>query len=196
MEASLELSNVGNSEPPPPPFIIEEEGNSTKTRKWGNVLHKNKVTSKKNLLSAVVEGFFWPFQSPLKAGFVVKLDFMVTARLLMYLGKVVSLVPLTESKCRMVEALAEAVWVHRWSKQSHIVRSCMICLTESLISFEADVLVEQFSSIVDESINWFTTSARNATDKETADVSRSCASELALHLNNASIVETQKEFGI
>lgn len=199
MEAASELSNQTNTQDIIVDSVkIQEIEDNGRTRRWGNALHKKSrpLEGKKNGLISVVETFFWPFQEPLKAGFAQKFDPIIVARLLLYLGRVISMVPLSQSKSRMMNALAEAIWVHRWTKELHVVRSCMVALTEALISFEADTLVEEFSDVVDETINWLTDVARDGPDQQTAEVGRTCVSELVMLLKQASIVERQKELGL
>ena len=147
-------------------------------------MHKAVPAGKRNRLTPRVGSFFWPFQNALQTQpSPSSMGGLVLARLLLYLGKVVSLVPACEAKSRAVAALAEAVWVHRWNNDSHVVRSCMVGFVEALLSFPPEELVASHADIVEESVAWYTGMARDALDAETATVARACAAELSVHLS-------------
>lgn len=168
---------------------ISDDG---KTRRWGNALRRKKeTTTTTNRLTKVAGSYFWPFIGSKKIH-----DALVAGRLLLHLGRVVSFVPWTDSKERMLKSLAEFVFVHRWSASTNVVRSCMVSLAEALLSVEADVLIQYLSKELDEAIHWYTQQAKDADDSETAKLANACASELAAVLKTSSMMSTMGEEGI
>ncbi len=186
--AALELSGHQQEQQQQLPvsknLLLSAVSDDGKTRRWGNALRPaSRLAGKSRLTVALGGSFFWAFQNALQSSFVAKLDPLVLAKLLLYLGKIVSLAPSSEPKLRMLTALAEGVWVHRWHKQAHVARSCMIALAEALLSLQPETLVTQFGDTVTEAINWLTDAAREGMDRETTEVAQACASELARHLS-------------
>jgi len=106
--------------------------------------------------------------------------------------KVIASTPASSIKMNMLTALSEAIWIHRWNRHEHVVRSCMIGLAEALLSVQPALLLEAAADIVSEAVNWLTDAARDGRTKETSDVARACASEIARHLQNVNTLLSEK----
>lgn len=187
--AAVELSGGEPVERAVPVVVVAPAVSADgRSRRWGSALHPAAAAAGggSRLLTPVVGSFFWPFQNGLRSSFAMTLDFVVLARLVLYLGKIVSLAPWGDGKRRMLEALLEGVWVHRWHRQAHVGRSCMMGLVEALLSLPPDRLVDEWADDVSEVIGWYSDAARDAVDRETAEVASACAAELARHVQRAT----------
>ena len=190
-EAVVELvgsfSEDRPSDQPSPLQIVVSAMDEKKTRRWGSALHTPKKGAGPNRFRVDLSGhFFWPFHSAFKPSFVSTLDFLVIAKLFLYLGKVISATPASNEKLRMLSALCESIWIHRWHRQEHVVRSCMIALTEAFLSIQPETVIETSAEMVTEAVNWLTEAARDGATRESSEVARACASELARHLQNVN----------
>jgi hypothetical protein len=158
-----------------------------KSRRWGSAVPGRgpKQVLANRFKPELAGSFFWPFQNALRPSFVSTLDVLVLAKLMLYLGKVVAATPSSPMKMRMLVALADGVWIHRWHPNEHVARSCMIGLVEALLSVQPpSMLLETSAELLSEAVNWFTDVAREGLTRETTEVARACASELARHLQH------------
>ena len=181
---SLKTPGAVDMTPPPPKDSLQsllEIVPNDKSRRWGSAVQRPVVKSRRNLLVPVMGSYFWPFQNALQASAVV--DVLVLARLLLYLGKIIALAPLCEMKSRTMRAYAEGIWLHRWSRDSHVVKSAMVGLIEALLSFTPQELLSDWDNVVDEAVQWYTGAARDGVDRETSEVARACAAELSFHIS-------------